>query len=74
MLLTCDVQMYLSEKPWKFSVFNENYPLLLGKLMVSLKSWRDARRNYYARCSVVRFFTDRYLAAGDKLLKGGNFP
>ena len=41
---------FLFEKILKI---NEKSPLLLGKLMVLSKGWRDARRNYYARCSVV---------------------
>lgn len=46
----------------------ENFPLLLGKLMISLTSWRFAGSYYYARCSVVGETqwdsTDPYLAAG----------
>ena len=59
-----------------FSYFpgkTENFPLQLGKLMLSSKGWRVARRNYYARCSVLGesciFSTPptHYLASGEYL-------
>jgi len=50
-----------------------NKPLLLGKLMVLLKGWREAG-NQLSRCSVVRFFHRRLLGCWELFMKGGNIP
>jgi len=45
--------MGFAHKFMVFSGFYENFPLLLGKLMLSSKGWRKARRSFYALSSVV---------------------